>query len=79
MPGNVPSIAVEQVPAVSTGVSQLVRHHLGRAPRFITVFITNIDMATPGNFTRTINSVDQSNVDVTVIPAGMDFVLSMGK
>jgi len=79
MPGNIAPRVSTQVSATSTGSPQLIKHRLGRAPRFISVFITNIDMATPGNYTRTLNSKDQTNVDITVIPAGLDFVVNMGR
>lgn len=80
MPGSVAPKVVRQIgPIVSTGVSQLIKHRVGRAPRFVDIVIENIDMATPGQYTNTLNSKDSEVLDITVIPVGMTFFLTVGK
>jgi len=80
MPGSVaPNVQRNLGLFVATGAPQVILHRVGRAPRFINIIIENIDMATPGQYTTTINSRDSSIIDVTVIPAGASFFVSVGR
>ena len=80
MPGSVaPNVQRNLGLQTATGVSQLIKHRVQRAPRFVNIIIENIDMATPGQYTTTVNGKDKENIDVTVIPAGAQFFVSVGK